>query len=303
MPKKKMSNAMLNIDEFLDYIRCELNRSQKTVENYAEDLKSFEAYFKNLSDSLSWETVDSDVIRNWMESMMDKGNKATSVNRRLSALRTFYRYALTRHLVTTDPVRHVRGPKNDKPLPQFLKEKEMNRLLDKTEWGDDYNNVRARTIMLTFYETGVRLSELLGLDDKSVNFVNREIKVTGKGNKQRIVPFGDELSEALRGYMSLRDRTVDKKSTALFLTDGGKRMSSETVRVIVKEALSRVCSLKKKSPHVLRHTFATAMLNHDAGIESLKRLLGHAKLSTTEIYTHTTFEQLKRVYTEAHPRA
>lgn len=303
MPKKKMSNVMLNIDEFLNYISYELNRSQKTVENYAEDLKSFEAYFKSLSDSLTWETVDSDVIRNWMESMMDKGNRATSVNRRLSAVRTFYRYALTRHLVTTDPARAVKGPKNEKPLPQFLKEKEMNRLLDKTEWGDDYNNVRARTIILTFYETGLRLSELLGLDDKSVNFISREIKVTGKGNKQRIVPFGDELSEALRGYMDLRDKSVDKKSTALFLTDGGKRISGEMVRVIVKEALSRVCSLKKKSPHVLRHTFATAMLNHDAGIESLKKLLGHAKLSTTEIYSHTTFEQLKRVYTEAHPRA
>lgn len=303
MPKKKMSNVMLNIDEFLTYIKCELNRSQKTVESYAEDLKNFEDYFKNLSDSLSWETVDSDVIRNWMESMMDKGNKATSVNRRLSALRTFYRYALTRHLVATDPAHHVRGPKKDKLLPQFLKEKEMNRLLDKTEWGDDYNNVRARTIILTFYETGMRLSELLGLDDKSVNFINREIKVTGKGNKQRVIPFGDELSEALRNYMDLRDKSVDKKSTALFLTDLGGRMSREIVRVIVKEALSRVSSLKKKSPHVLRHTFATAMLNHDAGIESLKKLLGHAKLSTTEIYTHTTFEQLKRVYTEAHPRA
>lgn len=293
----------LSIDGFLDYLRCELNRSQKTVDSYAEDLRAFETYFKNLSDSLSWETVDSDVIRNWMEYMVDKGNKATSVSRRLSALRTFYRFALVRHLVDSDPAHKVRCPKTEKPLPQFLKEKEINDLLDRQKWGDDYKDVLARTIIMTFYETGMRLSELLGLDDKSVDFVNRTIKVTGKGNKQRVIPFGDELSDNLSTYIELRNATVDAKSSALFLSVTGKRMRANVVRDMVKEGLSRVSSLKKKSPHVLRHTFATAMLNHDAGIESLKKLLGHAKLSTTEIYTHTTFEQLKRVYTEAHPRA
>lgn len=294
---------MLNIDEFLDYLRCELNRSQRTVDSYGEDLRAFETYFQNLSGSLSWETVDSDVIRNWMEHMVDKGNKATSVSRRLSALRTFYRYALARHLVDSDPAHKVRCPKKEKPLPQFLKEKEMDDLLDRQKWGDDYKSVLSRTIIMTFYETGVRLSELLGLDDKSVDFVNRVLRVTGKGDKQRVIPFGDELSESLTDYIKLRNATVDIKCSALFLSIKGKRMQANAVRDIVKAGLTRVSSLKKRSPHVLRHTFATAMLNHDAGIESLKKLLGHAKLSTTEIYTHTTFEQLKRVYTEAHPRA
>ena len=294
---------MLNIDEFLDYLRRELNRSQRTVDSYGEDLRAFETYFQNLSGSLSWETVDSDVIRNWMEHMVDKGNKATSVSRRLSALRTFYRYALTRHLVDSDPAHKVRCPKKEKPLPQFLKEKEMDDLLDRQKWGDDYKSVLSRTIIMTFYETGVRLSELLGLDDKSVDFVNQVLRVTGKGDKQRVIPFGDELSESLTDYIKLRNAAVDTKSSALFLSVKGKRMNANAVRDIVKAGLTRVSSLKKRSPHVLRHTFATAMLNHDAGIESLKKLLGHAKLSTTEIYTHTTFEQLKRVYTEAHPRA
>ena len=294
---------MLNIDEFLDYLRRELNRSQRTVDSYGEDLRAFETYFQNLSGSLSWETVDSDVIRNWMEHMVDKGNKATSVSRRLSALRTFYRYALTRHLVDSDPAHKVRCPKKEKPLPQFLKEKEMDDLLDRQKWGDDYKSVLSRTIIMTFYETGVRLSELLGLDDKSVDFVNQVLRVTGKGDKQRVIPFGDELSESLTDYIKLRNATVDTKSSALFLSVKGKRMNANAVRDIVKDGLTRVSSLKKRSPHVLRHTFATAMLNHDAGIESLKKLLGHAKLSTTEIYTHTTFEQLKRVYIEAHPRA
>lgn len=294
---------MLNVDGFLNYLRYELNRSERTIENYADDLCAFEAYFKNLSDSITWETVDSDIIRNWMESMIDKGNKASSVSRRLSALRTFYRYALSRYLVVSDPVHGILAPKRAKPLPQFLKEDEVNRLLDKSNWGDDYEEVRARTIIMTFYETGVRLSELTGLNDESIDFVSRQIKVRGKGNKERIIPFGEELCETLRDYLNARNRTVAEMSPAFFLDDKGRRMSGGAVRLMVRKKLSKFCSLKKKSPHVLRHTFATAMLNHDVGIESLKRLLGHAKLSTTEIYAHTTFEQLKRVYNEAHPRA
>ena len=294
---------MLNVDKFLDYLSSELNRSQQTVESYREDLKHFEKFAKDLSDSFSWETVDSDIVRDWMESMMDKGNSAATVSRRLSALKTFYRFALTRHYVESDPVYSIKGPKKEKPLPQFVKESEMDELLDRQAWGDDYNNVRARTIIILFYETGMRLSELVNLDDKDVNFVTSEIKITGKGNKQRIVPFGDELKNTLLEFRRLRDASVEVKTPALVVSDKGTRMSPSKVQNIVRSNLSRVCSLKKKSPHVLRHSFATAMLNHHVGIENLKKLLGHASISTTEIYTHTTFEQLKRVYNEAHPRA
>lgn len=294
---------MLNVDKFLDYLSSELNRSQQTVESYRDDLKHFEMFAKDLSDSFSWETVDSDMVRDWMESMMDKGNSAATVSRRLSALKTFYRFALARHYVESDPVYSIKGPKKEKPLPQFVKESEMDELLDRQAWGDDYNNVRARTIIILFYETGMRLSELVNLDDKDVNFVTSEIKITGKGNKQRIVPFGDELKNTLLEFRRLRDASVEVKTPALVVSDKGTRMSQSKVQDIVRSNLSRVCSLKKKSPHVLRHSFATAMLNHHVGIENLKKLLGHASISTTEIYTHTTFEQLKRVYNEAHPRA
>lgn len=294
---------MLNIDKFLDYLSSELNRSQQTVESYRDDLKHFEKFAKDLSDSFSWETVDSDMVRDWMESMMDKGNSAATVSRRLSALKTFYRFALARRYVESDPVYSIKGPKKEKPLPQFVKESEMDELLDRQAWGDDYNNVRARTIIILFYETGMRLSELVNLDDKDVNFVTSEIKITGKGNKQRIVPFGDELKNTLLEFRRLRDASVEVKTPALVVSDKGTRMSPSKVQDIVRSNLSRVCSLKKKSPHVLRHSFATAMLNHHVGIENLKKLLGHASISTTEIYTHTTFEQLKRVYNEAHPRA
>ena len=291
------------IEEFLDYLRYERNRSPLTVKNYGDDLRAFYVFFKSLDDHLSWQSVDADIVRDWMESMMDKGNNATSVNRRLSALRSFYRFALSRHLVDRDPAHNIEGPKTNKPLPQFLKESEMNRLLDDMEWGNSFNNVRARTIIIVFYETGIRLSELIGLDDVSIDMETCEIKVTGKGDKQRVVPFGSEMLSALKDYVAVHGSSVIRNCEAFFVTDKGTRMRPDTVRAEVSRCLSAVSTLKKKSPHVLRHTFATAMLNNGAGIESVRKLLGHESASTTEIYTHTTFEQLKRVYEEAHPRA
>lgn len=290
-------------DLFLDYLKLERNYSPATVKHYRDDLKEFERFFQGLEQQLSWESVDSDIVRRWMEYMMDKGNAASSVNRRLSALRSFYRYALRRNLVVKDPVHGIQGPKRKRPLPQFLKESEMDQLLDERMWTDSYKDVLARTIIVTFYETGVRISELIGLNDKDVDYINCEIKVTGKRDKQRIIPFGDELLKTLTAYQQQRDIETESESVAFFRTEKGKRVTDEQVRQMVKINLSKVSTLKKRSPHVLRHTFATAMLNHDAGLESVKKLLGHESLSTTEIYTHTTFEQLKKVYNNAHPRA
>ena len=291
------------INEFLNYLKFERNRSDLTIKNYGEDLRAFKEFYGNLEGCHSWKSVDSDIIRDWMESMMDKGNNATSINRRLSALRSFYRFALARKLVDKDPVHGVTGPKKGRPLPQFLKENEMDRLLDKESWTESFEDVRDRTIIMTFYETGIRLSELIGLDDSMVDFSNRQLKVTGKRNKQRVIPFGEELLATLRDYMKCRDKEVNLQSEALFVTAKGQRMTSSQVREAVRKNLLKVCTLKKRTPHVLRHTFATAMLNNKAGIESVKKLLGHESLSTTEIYTHTTFEQLKREYYSAHPRA
>ena len=291
------------INEFLNYLKFERNRSDLTIKNYGEDLRAFKEFYGNLDGCHSWKSVDSDIIRDWMESMMDKGNNATSINRRLSALRSFYRFALARKLVDKDPVHGVTGPKKGRPLPQFLKENEMDRLLDAESWTESFEDVRDRTIIMTFYETGIRLSELTGLDDGMVDFSNRQLKVTGKRNKQRVIPFGEELLATFRDYMKCRDKEVNRQSEALFVSAKGQRMTSSQVREAVRKNLSKVCTLKKRTPHVLRHTFATAMLNNKAGIESVKKLLGHESLSTTEIYTHTTFEQLKREYYSAHPRA
>jgi len=292
------------IEDFLSYLRYERNRSELTVRNYEKSLRDFEAYFKNRESHLSWESVDSDLIRDWMESMMDKGDMASTVNNSLSAVRSFFRFALARGLVEKDPAYAVKGPKKRKPLPQYVRESEMDRLIDLPEvWGDSMKDVRARTIIILFYETGIRLAELVALDDQDVDFGMHQLKVTGKRNKQRIIPFGAELEETLRHYMKQRDEQIVKQDQALLLNDKGQRVTRYQVASVVKRYLSLVTTMKKRSPHVLRHSFATAMLNNGAGLESVRKLLGHESVATTEIYTHTTFEQLKRVYENAHPRA
>ncbi len=291
------------IDKFLNYLKYEQNRSPLTVKGYAEDLVAFKEFYENLDCQLSWKTVDPDVVRDWLESMMDKGNSAASVHRRLSALRSFYRFALAHHLVDRDPARLVESPKKAKPLPQFVREEEMDRLFDDVEWGTEYQDVLERTIIMTFYQTGIRLSELIGLDNASVDFNNRQLKVMGKGSKQRLVPFGEELANGLLYYVSVRNGLPSRDGESFLVSAKGERLKSQQVRNWVRYRLSAVSTAKKRSPHVLRHSFATAMLNHGAGIESIRRLLGHESASTTEIYTHTTFEQLKRIYKEAHPRA
>ena len=291
------------IDDFLNYLRFERNYASLTVHNYGDDLKSFESYFKSLDSQLTWESVDTDVIRNWMESMMDKGNAATSINRRLSALRSFFRFALARGAVDHDPAHQVRGPKKQKVLPQYVRETELDSLIDNTATEEGFIPMRARTIIMMFYETGLRLSELVTLDDIQVDLERMEVKVTGKRNKQRVVPFGEELAGQVRRYIEVRNQAVPVSDGALFVTPKGERMNPAQVRYLVQKQIARVSARKKRSPHVLRHSFATAMLNHDAGIESVRKLLGHESLSTTEIYTHTTYEQLKKVYDNAHPRA
>lgn len=293
----------MKIDRFLDYLKLERNYSRLTVLKYESCLRLFEEYFKNLNTELEWESVDADVIRDWMESMMDSGLTAATVNGRLSAVRSFCRFALKKGLIENDPAHTITGPKKEKPLPKFIREKDMDRLLQPEMWGDTYKDVCARTIILLFYETGMRVGELVMLDDEMVDLDNRQLKVTGKRNKQRIIPFGAELEQALRDFIRLRDEQVERTEKGFFVTGKGQRVTYEQVRRMVKNHLGRVTTQQKRTPHVLRHTFATTMLNHEAGLESVKQLLGHESLATTEIYTHTTFEQLKKVYEKAHPRS
>ena len=291
------------IDTFLKYLRFERNYSGKTIVSYRIDLEEFEDYLKKVDAEKSLVTADADLVRSWMVYLMEKGRSVATVNRKLSSLRSFYRFLLRRRIVDLDPMLKVVGPKKQKTLPSFLRVQEMDRLLDECSVNESFEGVRDRLILEMFYATGMRLSELIGLSDADVDLSAKLLKVTGKRNKQRLIPFGEELWTDLLGYIKLRNETLPDRDSALFVRKDGKRMYPELVYRLVRRNLSKVATLKKRSPHVLRHTFATAMLNGNAELQAVKELLGHESLATTEIYTHTTFEELKKVYEQAHPRA
>ena len=290
-------------DSFLDYLRYERNYSEKTVLAYGEDISQLREFAQEEIGDFNPAEVTPELIREWIVSLMDKGYASTSVNRKLSSLRSFYKFLLKKKVVLVDPLRKITGPKNKKPLPSFLKENEMNRLLDDTDFGEGFEGRRDHLIIEMFYATGIRLSELIGLDDKDVDFSASLLKVTGKRNKQRLIPFGDELKEGMLEYVNVRNEQVLESGGAFFVRKNGERLYKNLVYNLVKRNLSKVVTLKKRSPHVLRHTFATTMLNNEAELGAVKELLGHSSLATTEIYTHTTFEELKKVYKQAHPPA
>lgn len=291
------------IEQFTDYLRLERNYSERTISSYKQDLVLFELFIKSVDITLELATVDRDVIRMWVVSMMESGEAATTVNRKLSTLRTLYKYLKARGIVEQTPIKGVKGPKISKPLPQFVRDSEMNAILDDGNNDNSYLAVRNRSILALFYETGIRLAELISLNNVDVDFDSRTLKVTGKRDKQRIIPFGVGLANQLKEYMQIRDAEFDTKDNeALFLNIKGGRIPRHQVYHLVKDALA-LSSVEKKSPHVLRHTFATSMLNNNAELGAVKELLGHNSLATTEIYVHMTFQELKDIYKQAHPRA
>ena len=292
---------MKEIDAFLEYLEYERNYSKETMTSYSVDLLQFEEFARKCE--LNLKEVNPNTVREWIVQMMDEGYSSSSVNRKLSALRTFFKYLLKQGEIEADPLRKISGPKKKKPIPVFVKEKEMDRLLDDIEFGDDFKGRRDKLIIQLFYETGMRLAELVGLNDADVDFGAKVIKVTGKRNKQRLIPFGDELAEAMKIYLGERDQTIQTPSGVFVTKENGERIDRASVQNIVRRNLSKVTTVKKRSPHVLRHTFATSMLNHQAELGAIKEILGHESLSTTEVYTHTTFEELKKAYNQAHPRA
>ena len=294
------------VEDFLRYMEAEREASPLTVQTYGQALGDFAAYISELGDT-TLEDADSDVIRDWMEHLMDSGHKASTVCKYLSAVKSLYRYALRMGIIKRDPAHPLHGPKKEKALPVFIKEQEADELFDKVRWDmENIKDVRARTLLLLLYSTGIRRAEVIALRDSDVNLVSREIKVTGKRRKQRIIPLGDEIVTELERYMALRDREQpDSEATsggALFRNDSGKALTEGSVYNTVHTYLTQVTTQKKRSPHVLRHSFATAMLNNDAQLGSVQKLLGHQSLTTTQIYTHVTFKDLKRTYSMAHPR-
>lgn len=293
-------------EEFVAYLRYERAYSELTVVSYSSSLKAFRLYFKSLDEEMSWETVTSDIVRSWMVCLLDSGLTASGVCPKLSAVKSFYRFMLGRGLVAVDPAHGVNSPKKSKPLPYFVREADMDCLLDDLEFPDSFAGRRDKTIISMLYSTGMRAAEILGLDLADVDLRNAMVSVVGKRNKQRLIPLHSELLRELEDYMLAREAVLGGKSedSALFIEErSGKRIAYPKLRVIVRDALSRVTIQSKRSPHVLRHSFATSMLNNFADLQSVKELLGHSSLKTTAIYTHTTFEELKKLYNQAHPRA
>lgn len=291
-------------DDFLIYFQTERNKSDLTIDSYRVDLQEFETFFDSLNEGITWTNVDENTIREWIIYMMDEQHmKASSVNRKLSALRTFFRYLLMTKHIERSPMVRVSGPKRQKPLPVFVRDDEMNLLLDHLDEDVTYEGVLAKTVMLLLYLTGMRRAEILSLCDANIDFVNKQLKVTGKRNKQRIIPFGSELDEQLRQYLQARSEQFGIGFEHLLINAKASPLTPAQVTKIVKDNLAAVTTQKKRSPHVLRHTFATSMLNSGADLAAIQKLLGHASLATTQVYTHVSFEELKDAYKNAHPRS
>lgn len=289
--------------DFLTYLEAERGYSPTTIATYKKALVSVEIFFKSIDSQLSWQTIDADVMRQWLAAQMERGEGARTMGKELSAVRSFYKYLRRMGVVDHNPMSLIQNPKAQKVLPSFLKEQEVERLFDDVDYGSDFVGVRNQTMLLTFYHTGVRMAELIGLNVNDIQLATCELRVMGKRNKQRVVPFGLELHEALVKYLHVRQQFYGSSEGPVFITQKRQRINRRQVGIIVKRYLSLVTTQKKKSPHVLRHTFATAMLNNGASLEAIRELLGHESISTTEVYTHTSFADLKKEYELAHPRA
>lgn len=292
------------IDEFVQYIRYEKNFSTHTVVAYRHDLEQFFEFIKINHDAENPDGIEPDMIRSWMIDLLENKHTSRTVNRKLSCLKSYWHFLLRRGLATKTPVKRVLSPKTKKALPVFLKENEMSEILNQEETRDNpFENARDRLIIEMFYQTGMRLAELIGLNDENVDTGTGLLRVTGKRNKQRLIPFGNRLKDGISEYLQLRNENVNSETESFFVRKNGKRLYPQMVYKIVQQKLTKVATLSKNSPHVLRHTFATTMLNKGAELNAVKELLGHSSLSATEVYTHTTFEELKKVYKQAHPRA
>ena len=291
------------IEAFVTYLRVERGCSPHTLKAYETDLRMYAEFLASMEDALRLLDSDTDMVRLWVSDLMDKGCAVSSVCRKLSSLRAFFSYMKFSGRITANPVDGVRAPKKRKLLPSFIKEEEMEQLCESAFQGDDFLTIRNKMIISAFYELGLRLSELCGLNIADVDFLENQVKVCGKRQKERIVPFGAGLKSSFMEYLALRSEVARAGEEAFFVSSRGKRISSSQVYNMVRGQLARVTSIKRKGPHTLRHTFATTMLNNDAELGVVKELLGHEKLATTEVYTHVTFEELKKVYKKAHPRA
>jgi integrase/recombinase XerC len=292
------------VAQFLNFIQTEKRLSRHTVTAYQNDLAQFTAFLSTDFHAVTPQTAEFLHLRAWVVHLVEGGLNKASVNRKIATLRSFYGFLLRRNHRTTDPTKGLQSLKTGKTVPTFLDEAPMERLFDVAEFTLDFAGQRDRLVLELLYGTGIRLSELIGLKRSDVDFYARTIIVLGKRNKQRIVPLTDALVEQLKTYLSSREAAFGAVAPTDFLvvTDSGESAYPVLIQRITKKYLTLVTTLEKRSPHVLRHTFATHLLNNGADLNAIKDLLGHSSLAATQIYTHTSLEQLKKTYQQAHPK-
>lgn len=297
---------MINVDLFLQYLQYEKRCSTLTVSAYRQDLQQFLSFVEETQGITEIGEITSDTIRIWILTLLeDNGISARSVNRKISSLKAFYRYETRQHRIIHDPTSSLQAPKFKGRLPEYVEQGDMERLFDDEIFADTFEGKRDRLILEVLYATGIRLSEMLNLHRNDIDLIGRTIKVLGKRNKERVIPFGENLYKLLTSYIDYYENNIAEGNGNyyIFVTAKGKKLYPKAVYRIVHKYLEMVTTISKKSPHVIRHTFATHLLNNGADLNAIKAILGHSSLAATQVYTHNSIEQLKSIYKQAHPRA
>ncbi len=289
-------------ESFVNYLRYEKRNSSHTVTAYKKDLDQFVSFYTEMVGEFDVKRVNAKFVRSWIVSLMEQEYTPRSVSRKISTVKAFYRFLMKNEIVESNPATNVALPKIRKKLPNFVEENNLHHLLDDGYFTDDFRGIRDKLIITLLYGTGIRLAELLNLKDRDFDTKGYLIKVLGKRQKERIIPYPRSINQLLQQYLEIRNREIGNSQEALLVTEKGKPVYEKLIYRVVNKYLELVTSLEKKSPHVLRHSYATHLLNKGADLNAVKELLGHSNLSATQVYTHTTFEKLHSIYKQAHPR-
>ena len=289
-------------ESFIDYLKYEKRCSSHTVVAYKNDLDQFVQFCTKMVGEFNVKTADSKLVRSWIVELMENELSARSVTRKITSVKSFFKFLLKEQVVESNPANYLALPKIRKKLPNFVEEPKLQHLLDDGYFSNDFVGIRDKLIITLLYGTGIRLAELLLLKDSDFETKTSLIKVLGKRKKERIIPYPVSLNQLLEQYVCIRNATIDLKTDKLFVTESGKPVYEKLIYRVVNSNLAKVTLLEKKSPHVLRHTYATHLLNNGADLNAVKELLGHSNLGATQVYTHTSFERLHDIYKQAHPR-
>lgn len=292
----------MSVRQFIRYLETEKRSSAHTVLAYQKDLQNFSAFLKEQFEMDNTKDATMEMVRSWIVDLMDKKLSPGSINRKISSLKAYYNYLLKHGEITKTPMQNIHSLKQGKPLPVYVDQDKMHTLLREMLPGDDFAALRNRMVILILYATGIRLNELITLKTASIDFAGNRLKVLGKRNKERIIPFSEKMRGEMQAYLKVKEEKFPMNSDWLIVTNKGAKAYPKLIYRIVHDALAGYTATRK-SPHVLRHTFATHLLNNGASLNAIKDMLGHADLSATQIYTHTSIEQLKSIYSQTHPRA